>query len=145
MSTTVPAAITAIIAAFQSSSDLTGVPVSDGPSAAATAQELICVGYDGSGDVAVTVDTQPEGLGQSALERYDVMCAASVANGSDLPTARSRAYALYDACIVALGSDPTLGGVVMRAMTGNVSLHQSRTSRGVAATLTFSVSVEAFT
>lgn len=145
MASTVPATITAIIAAFQASPDLATTKVFDGPPVTSSAPDLVSVGYDGENDVAVTVLTDPEGLGSRALERYEVLCAASATNGSDLAAARTRAYALYGACLAALATDQTLGRVVMRAMAGSASLHQSRTSRGAAATVTFSIAVEAFT
>jgi hypothetical protein len=148
---TVPAAVAALVAAFTVSAQLggAGVPVWDGPQPTQEpALEGVAVGYGGNANAAdVTGTAVPEGL--AALpdrERYTVQCAAEVLNGAgDMAAARTRAYQLHAACGAAVAADHTLGGAVLRAWTGPGSLTQQQTNAGALAQLVFPVDVDAFT
>jgi len=148
-SSTVPAAIGALVTAFRTAPGLEGVPVRDGPAVEnQAAREVIAVGYAGDDDdLAVESETSPEGLGREPdRERYSIRCAAAVLRGAtDVAAARSRAYELVAAAGEAIARDRTLGGAVMRAGVSTTSLQQSQTDRGVQVMVTFSVDCDAFT
>ena len=150
-SSSVPAAITALIAAFTASAQLgaAGVPVQDGPQlAAATALEAVAVGYSGDQNQAAATGTAtPEGLGPPDRERYAITCVAEVLDpGGNLPAAaRTRAYQLHAACGAAVNADRTLGGTVLRAVPGPGTLTQKQTENGALARIVFPVTVDAYT
>ena len=150
-SSSVPAAITALVAAFKTSTGLglAGVPVRDGPQlVSGTDAEAIAVGFTGDQNESVVEGAaSPEGLAVLPdRERYAVMCAAEVIDpGSDIVAARTRAYALHAACGAAIAVDHTLGKAVLRASLGIGSLQQQQTSGGALARVVFPVNCEAFT
>jgi hypothetical protein len=147
----VPAAVTGILAAFRTSPALgvAGVPVRDGPELTATpALEAVAVGYTGdANEDVVTGAASPEGLAVLPdRERYAVMCAIEVLDGEgDLAAARARAYALHAACGAALAVDHSLGKAVLRASLGIGSLQQQQTPNGMLARVVFPVNIDAFT
>ena len=152
-SSSVPAAITAILAAFNASAALGAapvpVPVRDGPTlTGAGGLEAVAVGYaDDQNQNAVTGTAVPEGL--SVLpdrERYTVTCAAEVVDpGTDMAAARTRAYQLHAACGQAIAADHTLGKAVLRASLGAGSLQQLQAVNGARARIVFGVQVDAYT
>lgn len=150
-SSSVPAAITALLAAFNASTALggAGVLVRDGPQLAATSTvEAVAVGYSTpQNPVAVTGTTVPEGQGTGPdRERYAITCTAEVIDpGGDIAAARTRAYALHAACGAAIAADHRLGGTVLRAVPGMGSLTQQQTTRGALARIVFPVQVDAYT
>ena len=150
-SSSVPAAITAILAAFKTSVLLgvAGVPVRDGPVlTGAGGLEAVAVGYaDDQNKDAVTGTASPEGLGVLPdRERYAVTCAAEVVDPSgDIAAARTRAYQLHAACGAAIAVDHTLGKVVLRASLGIGSLQQLQAVNGARARVVFPVNVDAYT
>jgi hypothetical protein len=152
-SSSVPAAIAALVTAFRTSTALgladPPVPVRDGPVLTdAPAQEAVAVGYTGNQDEAVVTGTaSPEGLGVLPdRERYVITCTIEVLDGGgDIAAARARAYALHAACGAAIASDHTLGGAVLRASIGIRSLQQKQTAGGALARVVFPVNVDAFT
>lgn len=150
-SSSVPAAIAALVAAFTASPSLgaAGVPVRDGPLlTSATGTEAVAVGYTGDQNLAVVTGTAtPEGLGAGPdRERYAVTCAAEVIDpGGNLPAARIRAYQLHAACGAAIAADHTLGTTVLRAVPGPGSLVQQQTTAGALARVVFPVQVDAYT
>lgn len=149
----VPAAITALVAAFRASAQLgaadPAVPVRDGPEmSSASGLEAVAVGYTGDqNEDVVTGTASPEGL--AALpdrERYAVMCAIEVIDPSgDTAAARNRAYALHASCGAAIATDHSLGGKVLRASMGMGSLQQQQADTGARARLVFPVSIDSFT
>ena len=147
----VPAAITALLAAFRTSTalGLAGVPVHDGPDITAAASlEAVAVGYSPAGNQAVVTGTAaPEGMGAGPdREQYAVICTAEVLDpGGDIAAARTRAYALHAACGAAITADRTLGRAVLRAVPGLGSLQQQQQQNGALATVTFPVSIDAYT
>ena len=150
-SSSVPAAITALVAAFTGSPSLgiAGVPVYDGPVlTAAGGAEAVAVGYTGDQNQdSVTGTAAPEGLGVLPdRERYAVTCCAEVIDaGGNLTAARTRAYQLHAACGAAIALDHTLGGAVLRASIGIGSLRQQQTTAGARALVTFPVNCDAYT
>jgi hypothetical protein len=147
----VPAAITALVTAFRTSTSLglAGVPVRDGPELVQeSGLEAVAVGYTGDANEDVVTGTaSPEGLAVLPdRERYAVTCAIEVVDpGSDLAAARARAYVLHAACGQAVAVDHTLGGAVLRASLGIGSLQQQQTSSGALARVVFPINVDAFT
>lgn len=150
-SSSVPAAITGLVAAFTASPQIgvAGVPVRDGPElVSGTDTEAVAVGYTGDqNEDVVTGTASPEGMGTTPdRERYAVTCAIEVIDpGSDLAAARARAYQIHGACGAAIAADHTLGGAVLRASIGMGSLQQQMTTGGALARLVFPVNVDAFT
>jgi hypothetical protein len=150
-SSSVPAAIAALVAAFRTwpGLGLAGVPVRDGPQLdRASGLEAVAVGYTGDqNEDVVTGTASPEGMGGLPdRERYAVMCAAEVISPSgDITAARARAYELHAACGAALAVDHTLGKAVLRASLGIGSLQQQRTDTGVQVRVVFPCNIDAFT
>ena len=152
-SSSVPAAIAALVAAFSASTALGAatvpVPVKDGPVlTAATGTEAVAVGYTGNQAQAVATGTAtPEGLGAGPdRERYAIMCAAEVIDASgNLPAARVRAYQLHAACGAAITADRTLGRTVLNAVPGPGTLLQQQTTNGALARVVFPVNIDAYT
>jgi hypothetical protein len=63
----------------------------------------------------------------------------------DIAAARTRAYALVSACGSAIAADQKLGGAVMLARLGRVSLQQIQDDQGALAIVEFTVPCDAFT
>jgi hypothetical protein len=147
---TAPAAITALLAAFTREAGLAGVEIHDGPAVTASAAlEAVIVGWYGIKGDALAVESQITSAGLAAhpgREAFEILCAVMVRDGGgDLPAARARAYALVSACGSALGADPKLGGAVMLARLGRVSLQQMQDEQGALAVVEFTVPCDAFT
>ena len=142
-----PAAMDALVAAFNAAPELAGVTVRDGPSASqATVREVISVGYTGAeGESDADSQLTTEGLGDPSREQFSIRCAAAALRGTtDLPAARQRAYELLSAAGAAIAQDRTLGGAVMRALVGSHSLTQGQTADGAQAVVVFEVSCDAY-
>jgi hypothetical protein len=154
-SSTAPAAMTAVLAAFQASSGLTGVDVRDGATVTSSdATEVVAVGWYGqaSDEVAVDGTITMEGVaGSPDRELYVIRCAAFVLQGSgDAAATRARAYALVAACGQALAATRTpgggaLGGLVMNARIISHSLQQVPGPRGTLDTIEFGVQCDGYT
>jgi hypothetical protein len=151
-SSSVPAAIAGLVAAFRTSTALgvAGVPVRDGPELTAEpSTEAVAVGYRGGdqGQDVVTGTASPEGLAVLPdRERYAITCCAEVLDtGSNITAARIRAYQLHAACGAAVAADHTLGKAVLRASVGIGSLQQQQTADGALARVTFPVNIDAYT
>lgn len=146
---TAPAAIAGLVAVLAASPDLAGVGLRDGPRVVADgATEVVTVGFTDEDNPAVVDGSMTyEGLAVAPLrETYSVRCAAVVRRGSgDITDARGRAYELLAAVGGVLAADKTLGGVALSARVGDVTLSQDQTSKGAAATVAFSVDVDAYT
>lgn len=150
-SSTVPAAITALVTALRTwpALGLAGVPVRDGPELTqASGTEAVAVGYTGDqNQAAVTGTAAPEGMAAGPdREQYAITCAAEVIDtGGSLPAARARAYQLHAACGAAITADRTLGRTVLRATPGPGSLTQQQTTAGAMARVVFPVQIDAYT
>ena len=153
-SSSVPAALAALVAAFRASPGLASpVDVRDGPVVtSATARDVVVVGWRGqeNDELAVEGADVPEGLaGIPDREQYSIRCAAiSVCATGDaaaaIVTARTRVYELVAACGAAIAADRKLGGAVMRATMGAGSLRQVPDQNGLVATVEFAVDIDAF-
>ena len=150
-SSSAPAAVAALVAAFKASTalGLAGVPVRDGPQLTdAAGLEAVAVGYSGDQNTdAAAGSAVPEGMsGMQDRERYTVTCAAEVIDpGADITAARTRVYQLHAACGAAIAADRTLGKTVLRAVPGPWSLRQQQTPNGALARIVFGVTVDAYT
>jgi len=148
-SSSVPAAIDALVQAFRTADEFEGVTVWDGPTVSkATPREMLAVGFS-SDDAANDVDASSlaEGLAASPdRETYTIRCAAAVLNGNTgMAAARRRAYELYAAAGAVIARDPRLGGAVMRARLGTHTLTQDQTPNGAQASVLFGIDCDAFT
>lgn len=147
---TVPTAITGLVEALRAVPDLAGI-VHDGPEMSnGSATEYIAVGFLGANaedDTAVEGNLAIEGMATSPnRETYTVRCSAqAVDGGTDITAARGRVYDLLAQVGAGLAADTTLGGAVMQASIGDVSLAQTQDSRGAVATLAFGVDCAAYT
>jgi hypothetical protein len=147
---TAPAAISALLAAFSHEPGLSGVEIHDGPAVTASAAlEAIIVGWYGIKGDALAVEAEITSAALTAhpgREIYAILCAVMVRDGSgDIAAARTRAYALVSACGSAIAADQKLGGAVMLARLGRVSLQQIQDDQGALAIVEFTVPCDAFT
>lgn len=142
---TVPAVLDALVAGFTSA--LPGVQVVDGQPIT-TDGDVVCVGFSGlAGEPAVESTRTREQLAvEPERESYDITClASSWDGGTDAKAVRDRAYQLLDAVASWLAADRTLGGLVLSTRLSAESLIQEQTDQGAAATVRFTVHVDAFT
>ena len=147
---TAPAAISGLLAAFSHEPGLANTEIHDGPAVTASAAlEAIIVGWYGIKGDALAVESTITSAGLTAhpgRETYDILCAIEVRDGSgDIAAARARAYALVSACGSAIAADQKLGGAVMIARLGRVSLQQIQDDQGALAIVEFTVPCDAFT
>lgn len=146
---TVPAAVAALLTRLAASPDLAGVLIKDaGQLTDPDATEVLSVGYQGDAeDLAVDGQMRREGAAVTPdREQYDIRCAVVTANGDeDLGAARTRAFALLDAVGAVLAQDWRLGGTVMNAALTTWSLRLDAAQGGAYATIRFAISVDAYT
>jgi hypothetical protein len=146
---TVPAAISGLVAAFKASDGLPGVKVLDGPAITSQAVlKVLAVGWTPIvGEAAVEAQSAPDALsGNRSEEQYTVRCTvATLAGSTDVGAAREAAYDIFSAACDAIGQDQSLGKSVMRAYVGGHSLVPEQIDRGMQINLVFEVNVEAFT
>jgi hypothetical protein len=157
---TVPAAITGLIAVFKAAPALEGVAIHDGPNVSESkALEAIAVGFTGEhlsrtgaypeiaqpvAEVTASLDGQLSLM--SVREQYPLRCMVAVMNGAkNIAAARTRAYELLSACGAAVAADKKLGGAVALAMLGSHTLSQQQMQRGAVATIVFEVNCDAWT
>jgi hypothetical protein len=148
-SSTVPAALTAILGLFRSA-DLGGAEVFDGPEVTgSSALEVVVVGWAGQASDTLAADgtVSAEGLaGSPDREQYEIRCAALVLDAAgDLAAARARAYQLAAQCGALVAANRTLSGLVLRAGVAAQSLRQDQVQGGARATVEFSVACDAYT
>lgn len=146
---TVPAAIDALVQAFAVAPGLEGVQVQDGPAVASQAAiRVLSVGWAGLfGEAVVDAQSSPDSLaGSRSAEEYTIRCTAAVLMGSTgVQPARNTVYAIFNAAGAEIVRDQTLGHTVTRAYVGAHSLVPEQTDKGVQMNLVFEVNVEAFT
>jgi hypothetical protein len=147
---TMPLAIPYLVALWAGWPDLEGVTVKDGPALAdPQATEVLAAGWGGpaageQGDASGTFTR--EGLARPDREAYAIRSALAVLNGDgDIAAARARAGVLLSAAYAAVYSDHTLGGLVMRAGAGSWSMVQDQTDSGMRVTITFEITIDAYT
>lgn len=155
----VPRAITGLLAVLAAAPALEGVPVLDGPKVTESkAAEIIAVGFTGermSRTGAYPETTGPAAEATSVLEGLavsperetaEIRCMIAVLDGSrDITAARGRAYDLLAACGQAIAANKTLGGAVMAAWVSGHTLDQDQTQKGAVVTVLFSVGTDAYT
>lgn len=149
---TVPAALSALVALARSSPALAAlripgqpaVRVEDGPWLnRPTEPDVLCIGWEPDEGSAVEFAETYEL--DSSMESYDVVGLVSSWSGStDITACRVRADALLDAFRRDLMADPTLGGVVARAEVTSRSWSQFQTGQGCEVPIEFTVHVDAF-
>lgn len=121
-------------------------PVYDGPVPAAVNKgDFVLVGSTGEDDDGGAVDLELSTLGPGTwLEEVgEVVCSCwSWSGGTDLPARRAAADALTAACVTAVATDRTLGGLLVAPGLAEVTAirYQPRqTSEGAICRFTFSV------
>lgn len=148
-SSTVPAVIGALVSLWAADTNLggAGVWVCDGPPVGdVAAAQIVSVGHNGASELAVSGAAVPEGFASAPnREDYIVYCAAAATDGASTSVARTRAYQLFGYAADALAADPTLSGLVLRAMPATVTVNESANSRGVTVNVQFEISVTAYT
>jgi hypothetical protein len=145
MTSTVPAAIDALVALWRGALD--GVQVADGEPIEIE-NDLLVVGFiDVPGEAAVTSTRTREQLAaEPDRESYDITCLASSFSGvTDFKTVRDTAYGLVNTAAAALAGDDTLDGLVMQSRITADDLIQEQTEKGAVATVRFTVHVDAYT
>ncbi len=148
---TIPACLDALVALARAA--LPDARVSDGQPFE-LALDMICIAFTGvrlEPSVYSTL-TQEQMATDPSRESYDVVSLASSLRGDvtetgDVPAkpVRDRVFELVGAIAARLALDPTLGEVVMRARLSVVDFVQMQTDEGAAATLRFTVHVDAYT
>lgn len=145
---TAPTVISELVNLLETSPDLSGVKVYDGPYVIpAGVSEGISVGYaDESGTHAVEATADLDGLNPGRLrEQYTIMCLLEVNNGGGkIPTARQRSFELLAVVGNILATRPALGGDVLNARVGSYWLTQQQARNGANAKLQFAIIVDAY-
>lgn len=141
--TSVPAALTALTAAFQTA--VPGVTVLKGTVVGnSSRREVIVVGYEGGNADAVEFLIGDAGP-QSQQEAYTVNCCIVVApGGTGLDPVIVRATELFEALGATLAADQTVGGAVMRARIAQGAFRFQQSKQGAVVEVPFTVRVAAF-
>lgn len=146
-SSSIPAALDAIVAAAKGSAELRDAIVVDGPPTSdfeLPVRALIVGGSEDPDDpVAATGSRDEHGLQPQDAEQFDVHCDAVAWDGgpdATLSSTRRAAFALVDGLSAVLSRNPTLDGVVTRAaVVDERSVGQLRTEDGVGVAVRFTV------
>lgn len=145
----VPVAMTNLLATLGAASDLSSVLVLDGPTVtSAPASEAVTVGFTTEGNPeAVSARVRPEGAATTPnRENFTINCAIHVIRGDgNVPLARARAYELLGVIGDAIAANNTLSRAVMNAGIGDHSLTQLQGGKGALIDLRFGVDCDAFT
>lgn len=141
--------LAALVTVFQTAVGAS-VPVYDAlPVTAAADLQLVLVGDDGDANsdepAATTTQTrETRNIVGAYTEAGDVTCAVICQTGDDdVPALRVASRALMAAVEAAVRADPTLGGVVVRALIETVTLWQIRNANGSAVRRVFTVHYDA--
>ena len=143
--TTIPAAIDAIIALLRASSDLRGIEIIDGQPTTNTAKDFIAVAFVEDGGQVVSGYQQMVTMGNMLQdETFDVVCRVSAWNGgTDMKKVRDRAFTLFAGVEKAIRASNTLSSNVLFAYIQPVNYSQYQTEQGAVADLDFSITVRA--
>lgn len=146
-----PAIVAALVerftAGYADNPDMANVPVRDGPRAEQAPVRVLYVGFTGA-DAEVDVEEQFEldGLGNVEKETCTVRCCSAVLTGAtDMPAARTLAYAQMTAAVQALNEDRKLGGLVLTSYVSSSELQQEQVQNGAQATVIFTITCDTFT
>lgn len=143
---TIPAAIDALLAALRAADGLSGVDVFDGEPMTGENKDFICIGHDPTDPLnAVEADQVPASLGNRAREEsYEILCSlAAWSGGTTMSARRVRALALFAVIESTVRANITLNGVVRSAQIGTYSLIQQQTDQGASAGLRFRIACSA--
>lgn len=126
------------------------VQVWDGAPSGDLADDMVFVGWSGDDEDDTVVEstrTRDQVTTDPDHESYTITNIAYSwpGDGAEAKTARDRVYGFVNAIASELAADPTMGGVVGRAMLTTEAFAQSQTERGAAAAVRFTVSVDAWT
>ena len=142
----VPAALGALVAGLPGAPGLAGVDVFDGPPTTGENPDYICIGHDPTDPLnAVEAEQVPASLGNRAREEsYEILCSLAAWSGDDvMATRRVRAMELFAAVEAWLRTNITLGGTVRTAQISSYSLLQEQTEEGASAGLRFRIACSA--
>lgn len=123
--------------------------VFDGPKPEAVNQpRYVLVGSDGEGDDGITAELEPSTTGPGSWwdERGEIVCSAwSHYGGTDMETCRAQALADAEACLAAVHTDRSLGGLLNTpgATTSGVTVSARQTPSGALVRVTFTVAYQA--
>lgn len=143
---TIPAAVDALVAGLTGAAGLSGVDVFDGPPMTGENPDFVCVGYDPTDPLnSVEADQVPASLGNRAREEsYEIICSLAAWSGSESMSARRvRAMDLFAAVEAWVRANITLNGVVRSAQISTYSLVQEQTDQGASAGLRFRIACSA--
>lgn len=119
---------------------LDGQPVNEGE----IANDVVVVGFSPQRTTASGTEA-PAGL-HSDEEMYSIVCLASSYHGSTkMKPVRDRAFQLLAAVVSLLKTNPSLGGLVLRAYVTPTDFVQEQTVKGAMATIEFQINVRAHT
>lgn len=142
----IPAAIDALVASLKGAAGLSGVDVFDGEPTSAEHPDFVCVGHDPLDPLnAVEGSQTPASLGNRAREEsYDILCSLAARSGDkSMSTRRARALELFAAIETVVRSNVTLNGTVRTAQVGSYTLVQEQTDQGPSAGLRFRIACSA--
>lgn len=142
--TTVPDALTALVAAFRT---VPGIDVTDGPPVSSVGQDFVAVGFTGDpSEDAVTFrfDEADAALGRAG-ESYDVACVLSSTRGdSTFAAVRPIVFGLFAQLRAAVAADRKLGGAVSLARVSGGSVIHDVAGKGAVVSIPFTVHVQAW-
>jgi hypothetical protein len=149
---TVPAAVDALLAILRAAPALSGVTVLDGPPVEdMSAADLVAVGWQPDSEEAVQLDQDFNAAGaRTRDEDFSILCWAESWTGDrSMSARRTRAFELIAVVEQAIrASDanpeaPTLSGTVLWAHLTSGTLRQTSTDQGVRAGVGFAVTCRA--
>lgn len=156
MGTSVPSAISGLLALWSSSISLAGIDVRDALSLPEESsdkalwvgwQDPAAVAAGNAVDNAIELTSQVAGYGPREQEAYLIHCAAGAVNGnSDYQQARIDVAGIYDAARAAVAASRDLGGAIQgQAVCAQGSLrYEDLSDLGIKAMFMFDVAVTAY-
>jgi hypothetical protein len=148
----VPAAVDALLSAFQTAPELAGVRVVDGPPTTdVSEQDLLFVGWQPDNDISVALTQTFAGASTRIRdETFDVGCYLESRSGdTDLKARRDRAFDLFavvEQVLRGTQANPdaaSLGGAVLWSQLTAGDFRQAQTEAGAQAGLEFTVACRA--
>lgn len=142
MTSTIPAVLDAIIAAWSTAPALTGVAIVDGQPVTGLEDDAIIVGYT---EEETGVDSALADDLAGRMETYDVTCVVSVWHGDTaMAPMRTRAFEVLSAAADALATDPGVAAAAARTHVRARTVNQTQSRWGAKVDITFAVHVDAF-
>lgn len=144
MTSTIPAAIAALVAGFAASVP-DGVDVIDGQPWDARDDDYLCVGYAGdeADEAGVVAETPTARLGGQLSEVFEISnyLTVFIDRNATVAGTRARAFEVFDACTAWLAANPHLGDVVADTRLTGFSTAVNQAESGMAVRLRFTVAV----